>query len=137
MELWSQKPSLMTSPTEPLSLSSPPSAPGRSPSAARSSRDLPRPLLRPVCIGLCARPAQSALHLRLQGRGGQLRGLGGDARLQVRDQGLHVDISFLSVYPSEQEAPYPPLTYLRSVKAETEDVGGKSMLVATVQPVFM
>ena len=47
------------------------------------------------------------------------------------------DISFLSVYPSEQEALYPPLTYLRSVKAETEDVGGKSMLVATVQPVFM
>ena len=47
------------------------------------------------------------------------------------------DISFLSVYPGEQEALYPPLTYLRSVKAETEDVGGKSMLVATVQPVFM
>ena len=47
------------------------------------------------------------------------------------------DISFLSVYPGEQEALYPPLTYLRSVKAETEDVGGKAMLVATVQPVFM
>ena len=49
------------------------------------------------------------------------------------------DISFLSAYPDEQEALYPPLTYLRSVKAETEteDVGGKSMLVATVQPVFM
>ena len=47
------------------------------------------------------------------------------------------DISFLSVYPGEQEALYPPLTYLRSVKTETEDVGGKSMLVATVQPVFM
>ena len=47
------------------------------------------------------------------------------------------DISFLSVYPDEQEALYPPLTYLRSVKAETEDIGGKSMLVATVQPVFM
>ena len=47
------------------------------------------------------------------------------------------DISFLSVYPGEQEALYPPLTYLRSVKAETEDVGGKVMLVATVQPVFM
>jgi len=47
------------------------------------------------------------------------------------------DIAFLSVYPGEQEALYPPLTYLRSVKTETEDVGGKSMLVATVQPVFM
>ena len=46
------------------------------------------------------------------------------------------DISFLSVYPGEQEALYPPLT-LRSVKTETDDVGGKSMLVATVQPVFM
>ena len=47
------------------------------------------------------------------------------------------DISFLSVYSSEQEALYPPLTYLRSVKTKTEDVGGKSMQVATVQPVFM
>ena len=47
------------------------------------------------------------------------------------------DISFLSVYPGEQEALYQPLTYLRSVKTETEAVGGKSMLVATVQPVFM
>ena len=47
------------------------------------------------------------------------------------------DIAFLSVYPNEQEALYPPLTYLRSVKVETEDVGGKAMLVATVQPVFM
>ena len=27
--------------------------------------------------------------------------------------------------------------HLRSVKAETEAVGGKAMLVATVQPVFM
>ena len=30
-----------------------------------------------------------------------------------------------------------PADYLRSVKTETEDVGGKSVLVATVQPVFM
>ena len=48
-------------------------------------------------------------------------------------------VSWVAVYPGEQEALYPPLTYLRSVKAETEDVGGKAMamLVATGQPVFM
>jgi hypothetical protein len=37
-------------------------------------------------------------------------------------------ISFLPVCPGEHEALYKPLTYLR---------GGKSMLVAAVQPVFM
>jgi hypothetical protein len=47
------------------------------------------------------------------------------------------DIAFLSVYPNEQEALYPPLTYLRSVKAEKETFGGMEMLVATVEPVFM
>ena len=47
------------------------------------------------------------------------------------------DIAFLSVYPNEQEALYPPLTYLRSVKAEKETLGGMEMLVATVEPVFM
>ena len=60
--------------------------------------------------------------------------------MAVMEQGseMPTDIPvFLSVYPSEQEALYPPLTYLRSVKTETEAVGGKSILVATVQPVFM
>ena len=47
------------------------------------------------------------------------------------------EVSFLSVYPHEEEALYPPLTFLRSVKTETESFGGKMMLVATVQPVFM
>ena len=47
------------------------------------------------------------------------------------------DISFLSVYPHEKEALYPPLTYLRSVKTEKETLGGTDMLVATVEPVFM
>ena len=47
------------------------------------------------------------------------------------------DISFLSVYPHEKEALYPPLTYLRSVKTEKETLGGTEMLVATVEPVFM
>ena len=47
------------------------------------------------------------------------------------------DISFLSVYPGEQEALYPPLTYLRCVKTEMENIGGKSIQVATVQPVLM
>ena len=47
------------------------------------------------------------------------------------------DIGWLSVYPYEQEALYPPLTYLRSVGAGHELIGGKSVLVATVEPVFM
>ena len=46
------------------------------------------------------------------------------------------DISFLSVYPKESEALYPPLTYVRALKVQTEDVGGLSALVATVEPVF-
>ena len=47
------------------------------------------------------------------------------------------NIGWLSVYPNEQEALYPPLTYLRSVKAENESIGGMTILVATVEPVFM
>jgi hypothetical protein len=47
------------------------------------------------------------------------------------------DIAFLSVYPNEREALYPPLTYLRSVKTENVTLGGKYVLVATVEPVFM
>ena len=47
------------------------------------------------------------------------------------------DIGWLSVYPNEKEALYPPLTYLRSVGAKKEELGGLQMLVATVEPVFM
>ena len=47
------------------------------------------------------------------------------------------DVEFLSVYPNEKEALYPPLTYLRPVKAENETIGGMTVLVATVEPVFM
>ena len=47
------------------------------------------------------------------------------------------DIAWLSVYPNEAEALYPPLTYLRSIKAENESIGGMTVLVATVEPVFM
>ena len=41
------------------------------------------------------------------------------------------------MYPNEQEALYPPLTYLRSLKAEKGTLNGMSVLVATVEPVFM
>ena len=74
--------------------------------------------------------------------------------------------SFAQVYPTEQEALYPPLTYLRAVKTEKEryeiltkiegilatfgayfgtfegyfgfgcSLGGMETLVATVEPVF-
>jgi hypothetical protein len=47
------------------------------------------------------------------------------------------DIGWLSVYPNEKEALYPPLTYLRPVKTENETIGGMTVLVATVEPVFM
>jgi hypothetical protein len=46
------------------------------------------------------------------------------------------DISWLSVFPDEKETLYPPLTYLRPVSMGNEDVGGKQMLVATVEPQF-
>ena len=46
------------------------------------------------------------------------------------------DIAFLSVYPTEQEALYPPLTYLRAVEMKKETLGGQEVVVATVEPVF-
>ena len=46
------------------------------------------------------------------------------------------DISFLSVHPNEEEALYPPLTYLRPVETKKETLGGMQVLVSTVQPVF-
>ena len=47
------------------------------------------------------------------------------------------NIEFLSVYPTEREALYPPLTYLRAVSAQNEAFGDTSVLVATVEPNFM
>ena len=44
------------------------------------------------------------------------------------------DISFLSVYPREEEYLYPPLTYLRATKVQMETILGKKLLVATVRP---
>jgi hypothetical protein len=46
------------------------------------------------------------------------------------------DIAFLSVYEDEAEVLYPPLTYLRSKGMANEEIGGHTMLVATVEPVF-
>ena len=46
------------------------------------------------------------------------------------------DIAFLSVYESEAEVLYPPLTYLRSKGMANEVIGGRTMLVATVEPIF-
>eukprot|EP01043_Picozoa_sp_COSAG02_P043021 COSAG02_NODE_3710_length_6342_cov_30.226494_5_plen_102_part_00 len=46
------------------------------------------------------------------------------------------DISFLSVYPGEKEALYPPLTFLRPINVEKQEIGGVEVLVATVEPVF-
>jgi hypothetical protein len=46
------------------------------------------------------------------------------------------DIAFLSVYESEAEVLYPPLTYLRSKGMANEVIGGHTMLVATVEPIF-
>lgn len=46
------------------------------------------------------------------------------------------DISFLSVYPEEKEVLYPPLTYLRPISAQIENIGGVDMLVAHVEPIF-
>jgi hypothetical protein len=47
------------------------------------------------------------------------------------------DISFLSVYPNEQEFLYPPLTYLHCVKMERETLCGVQLLVATVEPTMV
>ena len=45
-------------------------------------------------------------------------------------------LSFAQVYPTEQEALYPPLTYLRAVEMKKETLGGMEVVVATVEPVF-
>lgn len=47
-----------------------------------------------------------------------------------------VDISFLSAYPEEQEALFPPLTYLSVVKLSVEVVNYTRVLVASVRPTF-
>eukprot|EP00729_Bicosta_minor_P033135 gene33135-biopygen8881 len=46
------------------------------------------------------------------------------------------DISFLSVYPSEKEVLYPPLTYLRPINVSEETIGGKVYKIVEVEPVF-
>jgi hypothetical protein len=46
------------------------------------------------------------------------------------------DISFLSVYPEEKEALYPPLTYLTVIKVTTELINSKRVLVVYVRPTF-
>lgn len=46
------------------------------------------------------------------------------------------DISFLSVYPEEKEALYPPLTYLCVIKVGVEVMNGRRVLVASVKPTF-
>ena len=44
------------------------------------------------------------------------------------------DISFLSVFPNEQESLSPPLTFLRPVGTRTEHMHGAEVLIATVEP---
>lgn len=46
------------------------------------------------------------------------------------------DISFLSVYPGEREALYPPLTYLHPVGKTEEVVGKRLMTVVEVEPIY-
>jgi hypothetical protein len=48
------------------------------------------------------------------------------------------DISFLSVYPSEKEVLYPPLTYLAPIpgKVRTKMIGGVEVLIVEVRPHF-
>ena len=46
------------------------------------------------------------------------------------------DISFLSVYPGEKEAAFPPLTYLRPIKVSEETINGTVYKVVEVEPVF-
>merc|ERR1719191_351962 len=43
------------------------------------------------------------------------------------------DISFLSVFPSEKEYVYPPLTYLSATEIKMEKICGVKLLVATVE----
>ena len=44
------------------------------------------------------------------------------------------DISFLSVYTEEKEVLYPPLTYLKPVKVQKQQIKGKWFIVAHVTP---
>ena len=46
------------------------------------------------------------------------------------------DIGFLSVYPSEKEVLFPPLTYLRPVRITQETIGTTVYTVVEVEPVF-
>ena len=46
------------------------------------------------------------------------------------------DISFLSVYPDEKEALYPPLTYLSASKIRVEVIDGVKYIIVTVKPTF-
>ena len=46
------------------------------------------------------------------------------------------DIRFLSVYPEEKEFLYPPLTYLRPISLTKEEICGKNVVVASVEPVL-
>lgn len=46
------------------------------------------------------------------------------------------DISFLSVYPEEEEILYPPLTYLRPVRVFFDEFKGVRVVVGEVVPVF-
>ena len=59
------------------------------------------------------------------------------ALLRHRVADVCANIEFLSVYPTEREALYPPLTYLRAISAQNEVFGDTSVLVATVEPNFM
>lgn len=46
------------------------------------------------------------------------------------------NVGFLSVYPGERENLFPPLTYLRPIRAAREEHGGKVYLVILVEPVI-
>jgi hypothetical protein len=46
------------------------------------------------------------------------------------------DLEWLTVFPGEREALYPPLTYIRPVKAYFEELGGARAVVVEVEPVF-
>ena len=46
------------------------------------------------------------------------------------------DLEWLTVFPGEREALYPPLTYIRPVKAYFEELGGARGVVIEVEPVF-
>ena len=46
------------------------------------------------------------------------------------------DISFLSVYPGENETAFPPLTYLRPIAREFIVKDGKTYLMVRCEPVI-